>query len=218
MSIPAKIFFGSLFTLCVLFVALNIYLQYHYSNVMVSHFTTALFLAIPALILYTLITLCVQKMLKRKIVFQRHVAIFILFATSGIILFATTTFFLFYNPLRDHSAPNLLPFVSLINNTEKVGIERAVGQWVSNVLMFIPVGLFLPIVFKNMRSFIKTILLISAFVIVIECIQYFIGRSADIDDFIANLCGGIIGFGIYTYLNRKLGEKMWFKKTIGDIQ
>jgi glycopeptide antibiotics resistance protein len=36
---------------------------------------------------------------------------------------------------------------------------------------------------------------------VIEVVQYFIGRSFDVDDLILNVVGGIIGFLLYISLN-----------------
>lgn len=42
----------------------------------------------------------------------------------------------------------------------------------------------------------------------IEFIQYFIGRSADIDDLILNTLGGMLGFGVYLMTDKWLFRKL----------
>ena len=78
------------------------------------------------------------------------------------------------------------------------------------MLMFVPLGFLLPVVFKNFRSTFKTTLLVFLFSFSIEVIQYFIGRSADIDDLILNTLGGIIGYGIFILFNKCLQRKNWW--------
>ena len=38
----------------------------------------------------------------------------------------------------------------------------------------------------------------------IETVQYFIGRSADIDDLLLNVFGAVVGFGLYAILRKWL--------------
>ena len=44
----------------------------------------------------------------------------------------------------------------------------------------------------------------------IETVQYFIGRSADIDDLLLNLFGTVLGFGLYAILRKWLQRIEWF--------
>ncbi len=67
---------------------------------------------------------------------------------------------------------------------------------VENVALFIPLGLFLPVVSKKV-SFPKIALASFAFTVFIEFVQPFIGRDGNIDDVICNTLGGILGFLIY---------------------
>jgi glycopeptide antibiotics resistance protein len=91
------------------------------------------------------------------------------------------------------------------------------SQFYLNVLMCVPLGILLPIVFpEKFRSF-KSILVIS-FVqtFLTEVIQLLTGRSADIDDIIANTLGGLIGYtifligyGIYYAIRLKKQDKIF---------
>lgn len=60
----------------------------------------------------------------------------------------------------------------------------------------------MPIVFKRFTSFKKTFQFVFLFSFFIEFTQYFIGRSADIDDLILNTLGGVIGFMTYDIIVR----------------
>ena len=104
---------------------------------------------------------------------------------------------------------NLVPF-RWIFETYTMGFSRMMSQVISNMLMFVPLGFLLPVVFKNFRSAFKTTLLVFLFSFSIEAIQYFIGRSADIDDLILNTLGGIIGYGIFLLFDKRLQSKNWW--------
>lgn len=100
---------------------------------------------------------------------------------------------------------NLIPF-RFITDTWKMGEQRQMIQAVANIIMFVPLGFICPVALKNMRKFWKNTLGMALFSFVIEFIQYFIGRTADIDDLLLNTFGGIIGFGIFyifSYFLRK---------------
>lgn len=66
-----------------------------------------------------------------------------------------------------------------------------------NVFVFSPIGFFIPLLWRRMDSF-KVIFFIGLSVTcIIESIQYFIGRSSDIDDVILNTVGVVIGYWAY---------------------
>jgi glycopeptide antibiotics resistance protein len=52
-------------------------------------------------------------------------------------------------------------------------------------------------------------------IVCIETFQYFIGRSADVDDLIMNTIGGFIGYGIFALLNKCLNSKDLWQKVLG---
>lgn len=69
-----------------------------------------------------------------------------------------------------------------------------------NILMFIPLGVLLPIVYKS-KVFIKTMMMAMLFTSFIEFSQLFNSRSTDIDDIILNIIGCFIGYIIYSVLS-----------------
>ena len=76
--------------------------------------------------------------------------------------------------------------------------ELTLGSWVKemlvgNLLMFLPMGFFLPFVSERVdrRNIWKLAVLIP---VVIEVIQLMIGRSFDVDDLLLNFAGIVIGY------------------------
>ena len=79
--------------------------------------------------------------------------------------------------------------------------ELTIGSWVKtmlvgNFLMFIPMGIFLPLISPkvNWCSVLKFAVGIP---IVVELIQPIVGRSFDVDDILCNVLGILAGFGVY---------------------
>jgi len=109
---------------------------------------------------------------------------------------------------------NLQPFV-WITECYTMGVRRMLQQLAMNIVMFVPYGLLLPIVFRRMRGWWKTGLTALASTVLIETTQYFIGRSADIDDVIMNLAGGLLGYGLFFLLNRVLKTTPRWQSMLG---
>lgn len=85
-------------------------------------------------------------------------------------------------------------------------IRRAIqgGRWLrlmlfSNILIFIPVGLFTALLWRKIRWW-KVLLFGCGASVLIETVQFFIGRSTDIDDVILNTAGAMLGFWIFCLL------------------
>lgn len=98
---------------------------------------------------------------------------------------------------------NLIPFKTIIgyvqgiiNNT--MNIEYPIMNLGGNIIMFIPLVVYLLCLIKKFRS-LKNVL-VGAFILilVVEMIQLFTRKGAfDIDDLILNMCGVAIGFVIW---------------------
>lgn len=73
---------------------------------------------------------------------------------------------------------------------------------VGNIVMFLPWGLGLPLLWKKYRSFIQLALMSLALPVCIEFVQLFIGRSVDIDDVILNFTGAMLGGLVYLILSK----------------
>ena len=93
---------------------------------------------------------------------------------------------------------NIIPF----KNTYKyvIGLDRfnldiIIHNTLGNVLIFIPLGIFLPILFKSYKAFSKVCISSLLITITIEFSQFFlqIGQF-DIDDIILNTIGSVIGY------------------------
>ncbi|MGG0251500.1 VanZ family protein [Peribacillus frigoritolerans] len=114
---------------------------------------------------------------------------------------------------------NLIPFNGVKEANEFGYFSTVLKQYALNILLFIPLGFALPILFSKIK--IKHIILIGFLTsLTIEVVQaiagYFIGynyRSFDIDDLIMNSFGTIIGLLIFKVLfkflknNQLLSEK-----------
>lgn len=66
-----------------------------------------------------------------------------------------------------------------------------------NIILFIPLGFFLPLLMKI--KFCKTVLCGFLFSLVIELIQLPMNRVSDIDDLILNTVGTILGFFVFVF-------------------
>ena len=67
-----------------------------------------------------------------------------------------------------------------------------------NVILFIPLGFFLPLVFPSLQKFWRTTLVTILIITAVELTQLFtLLGSCDIDDLILNLLGASIGYLIY---------------------
>lgn len=73
--------------------------------------------------------------------------------------------------------------------------------FIENILMFVPFGILLPIIFPKTRHFIPCIT--SAFLcsVILEALQLITERGfCQLDDIITNTFGGICGYSIYAFL------------------
>jgi glycopeptide antibiotics resistance protein len=96
---------------------------------------------------------------------------------------------------------NIIPFrtiTSYLKLITKININIVITNLLGNLLMFMPMGMALPVLFdKKFNKLWKVVAFVIALVLIIETIQFitFTG-SADIDDLILNTIGAIIGYGI----------------------
>lgn len=119
-------------------------------------------------------------------------------------------FFVFTGQQSDSLSPlfsggfNLIPTFVRYLTGEFVG---APGSWIStmlvgNCLMLVPMGVFLPLVFPQLRSR-KRAAAALLIPLVIELLQPIMGRSFDTDDLICNALGIFIGWGLVALFRKK---------------
>lgn len=97
---------------------------------------------------------------------------------------------------------NFRPFRTIGAYLKHVQGLHLVTNLLGNVLIFFPLGLALPLLWKKMdrpRAILVFFLALSG---IVEFIQYFVGRSVDVDDIILNVLGGLLGFLAYRVLAR----------------
>lgn len=105
------------------------------------------------------------------------------------------------------SAINLQPFATLkmywriLQNSQDAGLLRhAVINLVGNLVMFIPLGFYLPYLLRGMRKIFRAMLLLLCLIIMVETVQYVTHLgTCDVDDLILNMAGSLIGWLIWRF-------------------
>lgn len=83
---------------------------------------------------------------------------------------------------------NIIPFNS-----------DGVMTYVLNIIMLMPLGFLLPLIWKQYERLSRTVFFGFCFSFLIECAQLFNRRQSDIDDLIMNTLGALIGFFIWKF-------------------
>lgn len=93
---------------------------------------------------------------------------------------------------------NLIPFKTICSYIVSGYSSLAMRNIGGNLLLFLPMGFFLPILFPVFRKLWRTVLTICATVLFAESLQLLLRRGIfDIDDLILNLTGALCGYFIY---------------------
>ena len=107
---------------------------------------------------------------------------------------------------------NIIPFATIIGYIsgllfEDININIVVINLATNLLLFAPMGFFIPILFdkkvKNIKQFGMVMILITMLVEILQFITY--SGSTDIDDIILNITGAII---IYMLMKTKFVKNL----------
>ena len=100
----------------------------------------------------------------------------------------------------------ILLFLNVIMNAENNGYSESLlrmsyANLFGNVAAFIPLGFFIPRLFRKMRRLLRTVLLAGCIILSVEVLQYYTSLgSCDIDDIMLNLLGVFIGYLIFKVL------------------
>lgn len=80
----------------------------------------------------------------------------------------------------------------------------AVVNLLGNVVMFVPLGFFLPKVSPRQRKFWRAMVTTALIILLVEMIQLFSLRGiCDVDDLILNVLGAAIGYALYQMFTKK---------------
>ena len=98
-------------------------------------------------------------------------------------------------------SPNLslIPFIDMITGP----IDT-----ILNVILFVPMGLFLPLLYKKFNNIKAVALTGFMFSLSVEIVQMFGWGSSDINDLITNTIGACLGYLIYKLLLKALPNKL----------
>lgn len=101
------------------------------------------------------------------------------------------------------SAVNLEPFYTIrrfFYHYRRTGSLSSLWNLLGNIVILIPLGVLLPMMFRPLRRFWLTLPLIALFAIGVEYLQWHTGVGvADVDDSILNFAGGLVGY-VFTRL------------------
>lgn len=102
----------------------------------------------------------------------------------------------------------LIPFTSFVWAKTQPELYR---EMLMNVLLFVPLGLFLPFAFKN-NNVLKSVLTAFLLSLFIETIQYIFGLGmAEVDDLMTNTLGAFVGSTSYWISKWSAGERLRHK-------
>lgn len=94
-------------------------------------------------------------------------------------------------------------YIGLLESSSPYLVRHAVVNLAGNVVMFIPLGFFLPCIFHRLRAFWKTAILAILLILCIEAVQYVtLLGTCDVDDLILNVVGIVTGY-LFWKLMRK---------------
>ncbi|KAB1990484.1 MULTISPECIES: VanZ family protein [Streptomyces] len=108
---------------------------------------------------------------------------------------------------------NLHPGASLRAYLDQPELRDAVKQIGGNLLLGVPFGVLLPVVFPKTRGILRVLALTAVVMFLVELVQgaLITGRSFDIDDVILNTAGALVG---YLLLGRRLGRAVHPRKRL----
>lgn len=99
---------------------------------------------------------------------------------------------------------NIIPFKTIFQyifgNSEiyqgKDWVLNRIVNMLGNLVLFFPIGFLLPLISERFKKIKPALVMGICIILMIEIVQYFIGRSADVDDLILNTVGILCGYAI----------------------
>lgn len=101
------------------------------------------------------------------------------------------------NRIREMDGINLIPFDTMKRFFRYTSRDEFGVNILGNILMFVPWGFGLPMLWKKNQKLWRLLFLCLAITVCIEFCQLFIQRNVDVDDLILNFTGGAVGAGLY---------------------
>lgn len=96
----------------------------------------------------------------------------------------------------------LKPFNTIVKSLQSGQAGSILINIVGNIVMFVPWGFCLPLLWRRFRSLPVMIGLCLGLTLFIECTQLFINRYVEMDDVLLNFLGGMLGAGAWWCVHR----------------
>lgn len=174
-------------------------------------FFVIMVLAAPVYILVRWLTLCPQKKLIAidKKAMRREISLGLFFLyVIGLLALALVLGAEYMSPadalqkvgerLRTGERINFVPFRTIATFLQHAGLgEVFLVNIVGNIIMFAPWGFGLPLLWEKNRTIGRILIWSAALPLFIEIWQLFVGRSVDVDDWILNFAGSVLGGFVY---------------------
>ncbi len=154
-----------------------------------------------------------QRSLSRELVLGLFVIfmfalLFLTFEDNGISWMKAETPEKAMDRLKQGIGVNFVPFKTIRSYLKySSDADNVFVNIAGNVVMFVPWGLGLPLLWRKCKSAFKVMFASVMLPVFIEFCQLFIGRSVDIDDVILNFTGGVLG-GLLYMVSKKLFPKI----------
>jgi glycopeptide antibiotics resistance protein len=102
-------------------------------------------------------------------------------------------------PSNNPSVTNWVPLLDITRTLRRSIAARSLSELLGNVVLFVPLGWFLPMLWGRLRSYARVFAVTAACSIAIELMQlvFVPGRSTSVDDVILNSIGGLIGAAMF---------------------
>ncbi|WP_400245110.1 VanZ family protein [Niallia sp. JL1B1071] len=141
---------------------------------------------------------------RKKILISREFPLNLFFLYMLTVIYVTLEPFHFTPPSLTDGKMNLIPYVQILYQYKYKPPFFWMLYTLGNILLFIPFGLLLPFLYKKrLRAFVILGLAILCS-LSIEIIQFFftVDRAADIDDFILNIFGAMVGYFLFLIMRQ----------------
>lgn len=102
-----------------------------------------------------------------------------------------------------HGRFSLVPLASIMQLVQETDQATALKNIVGNIVMFVPLGLLLPLLFHRLRSVGALAWRVALVSTAIEILQLSTRvRATDVDDIFLNVAGALIGYSVFRLLQR----------------
>ncbi len=168
-----------------------------------------IFLMFPIYLVFRIIYLISQG---QKPNFLREVLMFVFVAYS--LCLASQTVFPPYSYDYDKEAGTLSFFIDIKNKfagvqfipietmksyfSADIKLSKSIFKLLGKIFAFAPIGIFVPYLWSGAKKFVSVFLIGLCSSVFVQICHCFTGRIVDIDIFLLNLIGVLIGFGIFS--------------------